>query len=1048
MFASLIAAAGALALTQARAEEEYHVNYMMYPEGTPGVNRVTSKHFCVVYGDHDKQGTWSREKAQGTLRNLEALWTVYVEKLKWTEPTECADAKAPLYKNGKKYKVNLFVLMTGLPKHGGGGGAWMTGHEGFACLLVDPVYLRVDPPSWATPHEFGHVMEMHQKGGFCNNPWSGCWWETYGNWIRERYLYDPAYPKAPETDFCWPYLETWQMVWPHGRNFYHCWMFPNYLEENPDKLPAYGIGFNKRIWNESVKDEYPVHTIIRLGSLETFKNALGHFAARMATLDLQQQRIYLEHFNKEVNDYRRRTLYTELKRLPDKAGWWRCPPEHAPQQMGLNVIRLVPEAAEVKVTFQGIADAARGSDWRACLVAVDEKGKARYSTLWSQGANSLKLSPGEKTLYLTVAATPDRFEPVNLNAATEQPYESHPARARFPYEVQLEGARPFETIPAKPADAKGRPHPNGGGFVADSAKADATAYIGPNALVLGRAKVLGQARVLDYATIRDDATVQDRAVVSGHATVAGRATVKDDARLSNYAWVQEAAVIAGHGRVLEHGVVGGNESLVSDHGIVKGSSWAYGKILGTGMADGDFNTGSTVTKGACFSWWWGTPREAQVYADKRPGACNLYLAYDFAKDGGPYARDRFGVAHGILRPSAGSGRPEPVEGRNAPKWAESLDGRSGVLTFNGRDQYVLLEDSVSSFRDTEIRCWIRWEGGEKNQPIWWFGSAPDRCMCLTPSGANGKAAFVIRKGEQTETLEGSGPLPTGSWHHVRLALSGGQGTLYVDGKPVAEGAIKLNPEDIQAPDVNTASNANYIARGTIGEDRYFAGVVDEFEVYSAAMNSGPRVFSLAAEKVGHDSVTFRGLLGHPGETEAATVRVHWGTKDGGSDADAWQNVETLTKQKAGDIALTKGGLASSTTYFYRLAAGDAKAANWASRSITFRTPDILEIAAGNVLWPKETSAYFQTRLPYSAGGKAEVLFYWGTKDGGADKKAWEHVLSAGQRDPGDQTFEINCEGLKPGTAYFVRAAAKNALGEKWADRTLRFTTRKPGESPK
>ena len=91
-------------------------------------------------------------------------------------------------------------------------------------------------------------------------------------------------------------------------------------------------------------------------------------------------------------------------------------------------------------------------------------------------------------------------------------------------------------------------------------------------------------------------------------------------------------------------------------------------------------------------------------------------------------------------------------------------------------------------------------------------------------------------------------------------------------------------------------------------------------------------------------------------------------------------------------------------------------------------------------WPKATSAYLHTKLPYSAGGKADVTFYWGTKDGGTDPKAWEHALAAGPRDPGDHLIEVNCEGLKPGANYFVRAYAKSALGEKWADRTLRFKT--------
>lgn len=804
--------------------EEYLVNPMMYPEGTPGVHRAISKHFCVVYGDHDQKGLWSKEMAEGTLRNLEALWTVYVEKFQWTPPSECRDPKAPLYNNGKKYKTNLMVLMTGLPKHGGGGGAWMSSHEGFAYLMADSAYLRVDPPSWVPPHEFGHVMQMHQKGGFCNNPWSGPWWETYANWLRERYLYDPAYPKAPETDFCWPYLETWHLVWPHGRNFYHCWMFPNYLEENPDKLPALGTGFNRRVWNESLQNEYPVHTMVRLSSLDTFKAALGHFAARMATLDLQQQRLYREKLDREMNDYRRRTLYTELRRLPDRPGWWRCPIEHAPQQLGINVVKLLPEAREVKVTFEGIADPERGADWRACLVAVDTQGRARYSTLWSKGAGSLTLNADEKTLYLTVAAAPDRFEPVNLNAATEQPYESHPGRARFPYEVQIEGARPFETTPAPPPGVKGTKHSNGGGFVADTAKADDTACVGPNALVLGRARVLGSARIEDYAVVRDEATVQDRAVVRGHATVTGKAVVKDDARVGGYAWLQEGATVADHGAVIEHGVVGGRDSLVADHGIVKGSAWTYGKVVGTGMADGDFNTGSTVTKGVAFSWWWGTPKEAQAYADKRPGVANLYAAYDFDKPGACYARDRFGVTHGLLR--------------GGPKWLEALDGRKGVLALNGKGQYVLLEESVSGFQDAEVRCFVRWDAPTSVPlvgPVWWFGAGPEQCMYLTPSGANGKLAFVIRKGNKVETLEGPAALPSGSWQHVRLALNGDRGTLCLNGKAVAEGKITLNPEDIQAPDVNATPTGCYLGRGTLGgHERYFAGAVDEFEVYSAA----------------------------------------------------------------------------------------------------------------------------------------------------------------------------------------------------------------------
>ena len=62
-------------------------------------------------------------------------------------------------------------------------------------------------------------------------------------------------------------------------------------------------------------------------------------------------------------------------------------------------------------------------------------------------------------------------------------------------------------------------HPNGGGWVADSATVADTAYIGPTARVSGGAQVSGNAQV------------------SGTARVSGNAQVYGDARVSGDAWV-------------------------------------------------------------------------------------------------------------------------------------------------------------------------------------------------------------------------------------------------------------------------------------------------------------------------------------------------------------------------------------------------------------------------------------------------------------------------------------------------------------------------------
>ena len=42
-------------------------------------------------------------------------------------------------------------------------------------------------------------------------------------------------------------------------------------------------------------------------------------------------------------------------------------------------------------------------------------------------------------------------------------------------------------------------HPNGGGWVADTAQVEASAYVGPDAQVYGNARVFGNARVYGNA---------------------------------------------------------------------------------------------------------------------------------------------------------------------------------------------------------------------------------------------------------------------------------------------------------------------------------------------------------------------------------------------------------------------------------------------------------------------------------------------------------------------------------------------------------------------
>ncbi len=88
-------------------------------------------------------------------------------------------------------------------------------------------------------------------------------------------------------------------------------------------------------------------------------------------------------------------------------------------------------------------------------------------------------------------------------------------------------------------------HPNGCGWVQNTAKVEASAYIGENARVSGTAQVSGDAQVYGTAQVSGDARVSGTAWVSGTAQVYGNARVYGTAQVSGDAWVSGNAWVFG-----------------------------------------------------------------------------------------------------------------------------------------------------------------------------------------------------------------------------------------------------------------------------------------------------------------------------------------------------------------------------------------------------------------------------------------------------------------------------------------------------------------------
>jgi hypothetical protein len=112
------------------------------------------------------------------------------------------------------------------------------------------------------------------------------------------------------------------------------------------------------------------------------------------------------------------------------------------------------------------------------------------------------------------------------NIRWDQPYYTI---YRYPWMVQLAGAMPLGFQPnAQPPVPGGRQHPNGGGWIATNAVVDASAFVGPNARVLGGA-VRGNARIEDHAVVVSG-EVRDSAIVSALTIVSANTVIRDQAR--------------------------------------------------------------------------------------------------------------------------------------------------------------------------------------------------------------------------------------------------------------------------------------------------------------------------------------------------------------------------------------------------------------------------------------------------------------------------------------------------------------------------------------
>ena len=175
---------------------------------------------------------------------------------------------------------------------------------------------------------------------------------------------------------------------------------------------------------------------------------------------------------------------------------------------------------------------------------------------------------------------------------------------------------------------------------------------------------------------------------------------------------------------------------------------------------------------------------------------------------------------------------EPAEGTRVA----GQEGFGNAIRLNGEEpnRHVdLPEGIVSDLDDFTIAAWVNPAATQNWARVFDFGTGTGVNMFLTPragvAGTPVRFAITTSGGGGEQQINGTGPLPVGTWTHVAVTKSGTTGTLWVNGVPVGTNPnMTLSPSDLG----NTTNN--WIGRSQYA-DPLFNGTIDDFHIFDRAL---------------------------------------------------------------------------------------------------------------------------------------------------------------------------------------------------------------------
>jgi fibronectin type 3 domain-containing protein len=270
--------------------------------------------------------------------------------------------------------------------------------------------------------------------------------------------------------------------------------------------------------------------------------------------------------------------------------------------------------------------------------------------------------------------------------------------------------------------------------------------------------------------------------------------------------------------------------------------------------------------------------------------------------------------------------------------AFTLGKIGNALGFTGSSsQYATLPAGiVSNLNDFTISTWVKPGTLGNWARVFDFGNGTATNMFLTTqNGATGKPRFAIKISNSAEQqIEGPSVLPTDVWTHVAVTLSGTTGTLYINGE-----AVGTNNAMTFKPSAMGSTAQNYIGKSQY-PDPYFNGALDDFRIYSSALNASDIGILAGGELGAPQSVTASSgdsqiALSWNAVVGATGYTVQRSSNGGGPFTDLATEVAATT--------YVDSGLADGATWHYTITAHGLPGAGAPSSPVSAITYTSMEI---------------------------------------------------------------------------------------------------------